>query len=58
MDSTVRGELGGGGDVAAEDAAGDERLGDGLQALPGGEHVEDDAVDVGRRTGCPGGRRR
>ncbi len=41
------GELGGGGDVAADDAAGDERLGDGLQAFPGGEHVEDDAVDVG-----------
>ncbi len=39
-------ELGGGRDVAAEDAAGHEGLGDGLQALPGGEHVEDDAVDV------------
>ncbi len=34
-------------DVGAEDAAGDQGLGDGLQALPGGEHVEDDAVDVG-----------
>ena len=41
------GELGGGGHVGAEDAAGDQRLGDGLQALPGGEHVEDDAVDLG-----------
>src|SRR5690606_19507386 len=41
------GELGGGRHVAAQDAAGDERLGDGLQALPGGQHVEDDAVHVG-----------
>src|SRR5690606_6981902 len=41
------GELGGGRHVAAQDAAGDERLGDGLQALPGGQHVENDAVHVG-----------
>ncbi|EHM25979.1 hypothetical protein SPW_5597 [Streptomyces sp. W007] len=40
-------ELGGGGHVGAEDAAGHQGLGDGLQALPGGEHVQHDAVDVG-----------
>src|SRR5690606_37355128 len=41
------GHLGGGGDVGADEAAGDEGFGDGVEGLPGGEHVEDDAVDVG-----------
>lgn len=41
------GQLGGGRDVAAQDAAGHEGLLDDVQALPRGEHVQDDAVDVG-----------
>ncbi len=39
------GQLGGGGDVADQQAAGHERVGDGLEALPGRKHVEDHAVD-------------
>jgi hypothetical protein len=41
------GELGGGGDVADQDAAGAQRAGHGVRAVPGREQVEDDAVDVG-----------
>ena len=39
------GELGRRGDVAEHHAAGGERVGDGVDALPRGEHVEHDAVD-------------
>ncbi len=38
-------ELGGRGDITDEDPAGRERVGDDVEALPGGEHVEDDPVD-------------
>jgi hypothetical protein len=39
--------LGGGGDVSTDQSARDEGLGDRVDALPGGEHVEDDAVHLG-----------
>ena len=40
------GHLGGRGDVADEDPARRERCGDGGQALPGREHVEDHGVEL------------
>ena len=39
-------ELGGGRDVGADQAAGRQRLGDRVDALPRREHVEDDPVDA------------
>ena len=39
-------QLGGGGDVAAEHAAGPQRRRHGVEAFPRREHVEHDAVDV------------
>jgi hypothetical protein len=44
------GQLRGGGDVGADDAAGPQRVGGGVQAGPGRQHVEDDPVaPVARR---------
>ncbi len=47
------GQLGGGGDVRADDAAGAQRVRGGVEALPRREHVEDDPVDA-----LPGGGQR
>ena len=40
-------ELGRGGNVTAGQAAGREDRGDRVHAVPGGEHVQDDPVEVG-----------
>ena len=51
--STISAQLGGGRDVRADDAAGHQRVGDRVDALPRREHVEDDPVGA-----LAGGRQR